>query len=55
MKLKNFLTCLIFSLALIFNSESDLEEYGKLKIGNLPSIKRDDLPDEFSDKEYLKI
>lgn len=55
MKLKNFLTCLIFLLASIFNSQSDLEEYGKLKIENVPSIKREDLPDEFGDGAYETV
>ena len=39
----------------MFNSQSDLEEYGKLKIENVPSIKRDDLPDEFGDGAYETV
>ena len=33
----------------MFDSQSYLEEYEKLKIENVPSIKREDLPDEFND------
>ena len=43
-----FLTC-------ISNVKSDYERYQKLKINNVPSIKKEDLPAEFSDYAFKTI
>ena len=39
----------------MYDSQSYSEEYEKLKIENVPSIKREDLPDEFSDAVFKTI
>lgn len=36
----------------IKNSETDFEKYKKLKINEVPSIKKSDLPNDFSDKAF---
>ena len=55
MKFRNFMIILVFLLALIFDSQSYLEEYEKLKIENVPSIKREDLPEEFNDVAFKTV
>ena len=37
------------------NAKSDFEEYEKLKIENVSSIKREDLPFEFSDAAFMTV
>lgn len=36
----------------IKNSETDFEKYKKLKVNDVPSIKKSDLPNDFSDKAF---
>lgn len=40
------------SLISPISSESDCERYVKLEIKNTPSIKKSDLPDDFSDEAF---
>lgn len=37
------------------NQKSDLEKYVELKVNNVPSIKQEDLPSEFSDESFKVI
>ena len=55
MKVKNFIIYLIFLLVSMFNSQSDLEDYEKLKIENVSSIKREDLPHEFTEDAFRTV
>ncbi len=54
MKIKNIVLFVIVIVMLMLNVdfESDFEKYKKLKINNVPSIKREDLPLEFSKKAF---
>ena len=53
MKIKNIFICLIVLLAGIFDVECD--EYSKLENNHDISIKREDLPEEFSDEAYKTV
>ena len=55
MKLRNFMVYLIFLLVSMINLKSDLEEYEKLEVENVPSIKCEDLPSEFSEKAFKTV
>ena len=53
MKIRNIITCLIVLLICIF--DVDYNEYSKLKHTSDISIKKEDLPEEFSDNAYKTI
>lgn len=53
MKIKNFIICLI--ILLVSNLDVELEEYSKLKNNSNISIKKEDLPCEFSDKAHETV
>lgn len=51
MRFKKIFAIIICILSLVVD-ESDCEKYQKLKINNVASIKKSDLPSEFSDKAF---
>ena len=46
---------IIASMLLNVEKDSDCEKYEKLEIKNAPSIKREDLPEEFSEKAFETV
>ena len=55
MKIKNIILCLIIIVCSLLNVGSDFEEYENLENKNVPVIKKEDLPDEFSHNAYNTI
>ena len=55
MKLRNFLFGLFFVMVSMLDFESDLDEYQKLEIKNVSSIRREDLPSDFSDEAFKTV
>ena len=56
MKFRKIFLMMLCTLSLIIDSEkTDSEKYRKLKINDVPSIKRTDLPQEFCDKAFEVI
>lgn len=57
MKIKKVVITIIGFLTIITNrnQKSDLEKYVELKVNNVPSIKQEDLPSEFSDESFKVI
>ena len=49
---KKFLMILCIILLIPRTGKNDWKKYKKLKIKDIPSIKRNDLPDEFSEKAF---
>ena len=52
MKIRNIISSLIFLVAGMLNVGLDFEEYECLENRNAPLIKKEDLPNEFSDEAY---
>ena len=55
MELRNFLFGLFFVMVSMLDFESDLDEYQKLEIINVSSIRREDLPSDFSDEAFKTV
>ena len=55
MKLRNFLFGLFFLMVSMLNFESDFDDYQKLEIKNVSSIRREDLPSDFSDDAFKTV
>ena len=55
MKIKNFILNLIIFLVAFSDSKSDVDKYKQFEIKNVPSIKRNDLPNEFTDDSFKTV
>ncbi len=55
MYIKNFISNLINVLMVLVNYKSELDKYMELKVKDVPSIKKEDLPNEFSEKAFKTI
>ena len=53
MKIKNTTLCLIIIACSLLNVGKDFEEYKDLENKNVPVIKKEDLPEEFSHKNII--
>ena len=53
---KKMYITIIFIIALLSGiDESDFEKYQKLEVKNVASIKKSDLPSEFSDEAFMTV
>lgn len=55
MKIKNFILNLIIFLVTFLDSKSDVDKYKQFEIKNVPSIRRSDLPNEFTDDSFKTV
>ena len=55
MKFRNILICVYVLLVCMLDIGSDFEDYQKLKTENVSSIRRGDLPSEFSDEAFKTV
>lgn len=55
MKLRNVIVYLIIFVCAVLNVGNDFDEYEKLKNRNVPLIKKEDLPVEFSQKHMMLL